>query len=61
MFFSAGFCILQQVTRGGVVIFHIIKLKKYFFAYKEKIDLSEKKLLKYHETANFCVSRKLYQ
>ena len=26
--FSAGFCILQQVTCEGVVIFHIFKLKK---------------------------------
>ena len=52
-FFSAGFCIFQQVTCRGVVIFHIFKLKKQLFPYEEKVGLSEKELVKYHETANF--------
>ena len=59
-FFSAGFCISQLVTYRGVVI-HIFKLKKQLFAYEEKTCLSEQKFVKYHETANFCVFRELYQ
>ena len=59
--FSAWFCIFQQVTCGGEVIFHIFKLKKKLFAYEEKICSSEKELLKHHENANFCVCRELYQ
>ena len=60
-FFSAGFCIFQQVTCRGVVIFHIFKLKKQLFPYEEKVGLSEKELVKYHETANFWVCRERYQ
>ena len=60
LFFSTEFCIFQQVTFGGVVIFHIFMLKKQLFAYEEKISLSEKELLKNHESANFCVCREPY-
>ena len=51
--FSAAFCILQRVTSRGVVTFHILKLRKRLFAYKEKICLSGQKFVKYHEAANF--------
>ena len=61
MFFSAGFCIFQRATFGGEVIFHIFKLKKKLCAYEEKIGLSGKELLKYHETADLYICRELYQ
>ena len=60
-FFSAGFCILQRVTCRGMIIFHIFKLKKQLFSFEEKTCLSEQKVVKYHEAANFCVCREPYQ
>ena len=62
-FFSAGFCISQQITCRGVVIFRIFNLKNQPFAYEEKIlsCLSEQELVKYDDAANCCVCREPYQ
>ena len=61
MFFSAGFCIFQRVTCGGELIFHILSSKSNFVHMRKKKSLSEKHLLKYHNTAQFYVCRELYQ
>ena len=45
----------SRVTCEGVVIFHIFKLKKQLGVYEENIGLSEKELLKYHETPIFVL------
>ena len=45
-FYIAGFCIFQRVTSRGVIIFHIFKLKKPYFAYEEKTYLSGQKFVR---------------
>ena len=60
-YFRAELCIFQRVSCRGVVIFHIFKLKKQFFAYEEKTCLTEQKFVKYYEAANICVCREPYQ
>ena len=41
------------------LFFHIFNLKRLPFAYEGRISLSGKELLKYYETASFCVCREL--
>ena len=43
------------------LFFTFLSWKSNFFAYEEKISLSEKELLEYHEAVNFCVCREPYQ
>ena len=43
------------------LFFRFLSWKNNFFAYEEKIGLAEKELLKYHQTANFCVWIELFQ